>query len=91
MKKLLLCLLLVFQFLSGSYAQNARAYDLVIRNGMLYDGTGGKPRRADVGIKGDKISALGDLSKAKAATVVDAKAAPLRRASSTCSRTPRLR
>lgn len=48
-------------------------YDTIIRNGTVYDGTGGAPRRADVGIKGDQVAAVGDLSKAKAANEVDAK------------------
>ncbi len=33
-------------------------YDLVIRNGLVYDGTGGAPRRADVAIWGDRIAAV---------------------------------
>jgi N-acyl-D-amino-acid deacylase len=49
------------------------AYDIIIRNGTVYDGTGAAPRRADLGIKGDQIAAIGDLSKVKAATEVDAK------------------
>ena len=73
MKKLLLILLLICFSLSGTSAQNTNAYDLIIRNGTLYDGTGAKPRRADVGIRGDRVTAIGDLSKAKAATEVDAK------------------
>jgi N-acyl-D-amino-acid deacylase len=48
------------------------AYDVVIRGGTVYDGTGAAGRRADVGIRGDRIAALGDLSSASAATVVDA-------------------
>jgi N-acyl-D-amino-acid deacylase len=47
-------------------------YDIIIRNGMVYDGTGGAPRRADVGVKGDQIAAVGDLSKARGANEVDA-------------------
>src|SRR5215813_6274998 len=47
-------------------------YDIIIRNGTVYDGTGGPPRRADVGIQGDQIATMGDLTKAKAATEVDA-------------------
>src|SRR5262249_27937869 len=47
-------------------------YDVIIRNGTVYDGSGGPPRRADVGISGDQIGVIGDLSKAKAATEVDA-------------------
>src|SRR5262245_39451258 len=48
------------------------AFDLIIKNGMVYDGTGARPRRADVAIKGDRIVAIGDLRSAKAATIIDA-------------------
>jgi N-acyl-D-amino-acid deacylase len=47
-------------------------FDILIKNGTVYDGAGGRPRRADVGIRGDRIVAVGDLGKARAATVVDA-------------------
>src|SRR6185295_5653192 len=33
--------------------------DLVIRGATLYDGTGGPPRAGDIGIKGDRIAAVG--------------------------------
>jgi N-acyl-D-aspartate/D-glutamate deacylase len=33
--------------------------DLVIRNGLLVDGTGGPPRRADVAVEGDRITGVG--------------------------------
>jgi N-acyl-D-amino-acid deacylase len=46
--------------------------DLKIINGLVLDGTGSPAVRADVGITGDKISAVGDLGKAEAATVIDA-------------------
>src|SRR5262245_20797701 len=48
------------------------AYDIIIKNGVVYDGGGARPRRADVGVKGDRIAAIGDLKSAKATTVVDA-------------------
>ncbi len=48
-------------------------FDVVIRGGTVYDGTGSPGRVADVGIRGDKVAAVGDLSKAAAARVVDAK------------------
>ena len=48
------------------------AYDVLIRGGTLYDGTGGTPVTADVGIKGDRIVALGALDAKDARTVVDA-------------------
>ena len=47
-------------------------FDILIKNGTVYDGAGGRPRRADVGIRGDRIVAVGDLGKGRAATVVDA-------------------
>ena len=36
-------------------------YDLVISNGQVVDGTGAAGYSADIGIKGDRISAVGDL------------------------------
>lgn len=55
-------------------AANAQAnrYDVLIKNGTVYDGTGGKPRRADVAIKGDRIIAVGKLNTMQANTVVEA-------------------
>jgi len=40
--------------------------DLLITGGVLQDGTGSPPRRADIGITGDTITAVGDLSAAPA-------------------------
>ncbi|WP_040746013.1 N-acyl-D-amino-acid deacylase family protein [Nocardia transvalensis] len=34
-------------------------YDVVVRGGMVYDGTGAPPVRADVGIAGGKVAAIG--------------------------------
>lgn len=48
-------------------------FDVIIRNGTVYDGTGAEPRKADVAIRGDRIASIGDLKSAKANTVVDAK------------------
>jgi N-acyl-D-amino-acid deacylase len=47
-------------------------FDVMIKGGTVYDGTGGPGRRADVGIRGDRITAVGDLAAADAAAVVDA-------------------
>lgn len=46
-------------------------YDLIIRNGMIYDGSGGAPYRGDVAINGDTIAALGDLGEARGKREVD--------------------
>ena len=39
-------------------------YDLIVRNGEVIDGTGASRRMADVGVRGDRIAGLGDLSQA---------------------------
>jgi N-acyl-D-aspartate/D-glutamate deacylase len=48
-------------------------FDVIIRNGTVYDGTGAEPRQADVAIRGDRIAGIGDFKSAKAKTVIDAK------------------
>ena len=48
-------------------------FDTIIRNGSTYDGSGDAPVKADVGIKADRIAAVGDLSGASAGTVIEAK------------------
>ncbi len=57
----------------GRQTSSAASYDVVIRNGIVYDGTGGSPRRVDVGIRGDRIAYLGNLKNAGAKVIVDAK------------------
>jgi N-acyl-D-amino-acid deacylase len=47
-------------------------FDLIIRGGTVYDGTGAPGRRADVGVQGDRIVAVGDLTPIQATSVVDA-------------------
>ena len=59
--------------LSADAQADSRAFDVIIRHGMIYDGSGGEPRSGDIGIKGDRIVAIGDLSKQQAATEIDAK------------------
>ncbi|MEK9500461.1 D-aminoacylase [Gemmatimonadota bacterium DH-20] len=47
-------------------------FDLVIAGGTVIDGTGAPGERADVGIRGDRISVIGDLSGAEAERTIDA-------------------
>ncbi|MBZ5560691.1 MAG: D-aminoacylase, partial [Acidobacteriia bacterium] len=58
--------------LAAGCAQPAPQYDVVVRHGTLYDGSGAAPVVADVAIAGDKIAAVGDLSKARGREEVDA-------------------
>jgi N-acyl-D-amino-acid deacylase len=47
-------------------------FDVLIRGGEVIDGTQAPRFRADVGIVGDRIAAVGDLREATAGTVIDA-------------------
>lgn len=47
-------------------------FDLLIRNGRVLDGSGNPWIRADIGIRGDRIVAMGRLDRAAATRVVDA-------------------
>ena len=51
----------------------AQHYDVLIRGGTLYDGSGGPARTADVAITGDRIAAVGSIpDSATATTLIDA-------------------
>ena len=67
-----LALIILLPTLSLAQTRRAPAFDVIIRGGTVYDGSGGPPRRADVGIRGDRIAAIGNLKTATAATVIDA-------------------
>ncbi len=69
MKVTSLILLLVVFCSPDNWAQQ---YDLIIRNGTIYDGRGGKPFKADVAIKDQKIVAIKKLPKATAKKIIDA-------------------
>ncbi len=47
-------------------------FDLVIRGGLVCDGTGAEPARLDLGISGELIGAVGDLKNAPARESLDA-------------------
>ena len=47
-------------------------YDAVLFNGTVYDGSGGNPIVADVGIRGDKIDFIGKISAAQTDLPIDA-------------------
>ncbi|HOZ70052.1 MAG TPA: D-aminoacylase [Chitinophagaceae bacterium] len=47
-------------------------YDRIIRNGMVYDGSGAPGIKADIGIRNDTIAFIGDLSGASATEETDA-------------------
>jgi N-acyl-D-amino-acid deacylase len=56
----------------GLLTASQPAYDIIIRGGTVYDGSLSEPSMADIGIKGDKISAVGNLEGRTAGKVIDA-------------------
>jgi len=56
----------------SSASQNSAEFDVIIKGGTVYDGTGAEPRHADVAIRGDRIAGVGDFAAAHAKTVIDA-------------------
>ena len=50
-----------------------KEYDVIIRGGTVYDGSGKPGVVADVAIQGDTVAAVGDLSAAVGKSEVDAK------------------
>jgi N-acyl-D-amino-acid deacylase len=59
-----------------SFAQIASAgppFDVIIKGGTVYDGTGAEGRVTDIAIRGDRIADIGDLANATAKTTIDAR------------------
>jgi len=64
----------LFLVLAGSTSASATPiYDVVIRNGTIYDGSGGSPFVADVAINGDRIAAIAAHIDGSGRTEVDAR------------------
>ncbi len=70
---LAVALVLIAACASRPAAPPAAGYDLIIRNGTVHDGTGEPPRVADIGIRGDRIAAIGSLGAARGAREIDAR------------------
>ena len=47
-------------------------YDVVLRGGTIYDGSGASPRTGDVALSGGMIAVVGNLGRATATTEIDA-------------------
>ena len=65
-------LLLVFALGAAACRTSAPAYDLIIRNATLYDGSGAPPRHGDLAIRNDSIAAVGDIGNARGKSEIDA-------------------
>ncbi len=69
---LLLASMLLLSSLANSTTASAPAYDLLIKNGQVIDGSGRPGYDADLAIKGDQIVRIGQLKNAAATRVIDA-------------------
>lgn len=67
MKNLIL-FLIIFSFVSC----NRDKYDIIIKGGTVYNGSGNAPVKTDIGINADTISFIGDLSNADGKKIIDA-------------------
>ncbi len=70
MKNLISLITLCFLFVS---CKKVSKYDIIIKNGVVYDGNGGNPQKIDIALKADTIALMGDLSSENDATqIIDA-------------------
>jgi N-acyl-D-amino-acid deacylase len=69
MKKMLILLQVILLLIS---CVNKSRYELIIRNGLVCDGSGSASFRGDLAINGDTIAAMGNLKNALGMTEIDA-------------------
>jgi N-acyl-D-amino-acid deacylase len=50
----------------------AQKYDILVRNGQIYDGSGAPAYTGDIGINADTLAAIGDLRNSKGKTEINA-------------------
>ena len=66
--RIFLCVLILFTLSCAP----VKEYDVVIRNGTLYDGSGSAPTVGDLAIQGDRIEAIGKWEDVRGKTEIDA-------------------
>lgn len=54
-------------------AKEAEVFSVIIEGGEVFDGLGGPAKQVDVGLRGDRIAAIGDLSTERAARRLEAR------------------
>jgi dihydroorotase/N-acyl-D-amino-acid deacylase len=72
MMRALLVLLVLIAPAPPVEAQDAQSFDLILRGGRVIDGTGNPWVSADIGVRGDRIARIGDLTDAVARRDIDA-------------------
>ena len=66
-------IIIVMFFLAGCKSDSDGKFDILVKNGKIIDGTGSPWFYGDIGITGDTIVAIGDLSGKTASKTIDAK------------------
>ena len=56
----------------ASPSNSAQVFDVIIKGGTVYDGSGAEGRVADVAIRGDRIAGVGNFENSQAKRVIDA-------------------
>ena len=64
--------LVIATVIAGPVCVAQNPFDALIRNGLVIDGSGREGFTADVGLRGDRIARIGDLSDSTASRVIDA-------------------
>ena len=72
MNPIWLALILCFSTVVGN-AQDKNLHDFIIKSGTVVDGTGNPGFIADIGIRGDRIAEIGDISDKRGKRVIDAR------------------
>ena len=62
----------ISQVAHAQLPSSASQFDVLIKNGTVYDGSAAEGRAADVAIRGDRIVGVGDYQNASANDVIDA-------------------
>jgi N-acyl-D-amino-acid deacylase len=62
----------IASLLAAFACRPAPVHDLVVRNAVVYDGSGSAPLSGGVAVDGDAIVAVGDLGRARGRTEIDA-------------------
>lgn len=72
MHLLLLFLFMIYLMMPAVIYSNQSSFDIIIHNGRILDGTGNPWYYADIGITGNRITAIGNLSGAESKRSIDA-------------------
>jgi N-acyl-D-amino-acid deacylase len=67
----LMCALAGTSWVLSAQAASGAEFDLIVSNGRLVDGSGAPWFRADLGIRGDRVAAIGNLSQSSSVRRID--------------------